>query len=69
MNQMLKIYLLWFNFAKKLFYLVRKKIIKKYTFSLVKIKLKIDQTNSSIVHYYDKFYYESLNIFVVQNLY
>ena len=63
MNQMLKIYLLWFNFAKKLFYLVRKKNNKKYTFSLVKIKLKIDQTNLSIVHYYYKFYYESLNIF------
>ena len=38
MNQMLKIYLLWFNFAKKLFYFVRKKNNKKIHFFFSKNK-------------------------------
>ena len=40
MNQMLKMYLLWFNFAKKLFYFVRKKNNKKIHFFLSKNKIK-----------------------------
>ena len=40
MNQMLEIYLLLFNFAKKFFHIVRKK------------KNEINQTNLSIAHYY-----------------
>ena len=40
MNQMLEIYLLLFNFAKKNFHFVRKK------------KNEINQTNLSIAHYY-----------------
>ena len=68
MNQMLKIYLLWFNFAKKLFNFVRKRN-KKIHFFFSNKKNEINQTNLSTVHYYHKCYYESLDIFVVQNLY
>ena len=34
-----------------------------------KKKYEINQANLSIVHYYCECHYESLNIFVIQNLY
>ena len=38
-------------------------------FFLSKKKYEINQANLSIVHYYCECHYESLNIFVIQNLY
>ena len=38
-------------------------------FFFSKKKYEINQANLSIVHYYCECHYESLNIFVIQNLY
>ena len=66
MNQMLKIYLV-VQFCKNTVSFRQKKKEKIYFF-FSKKKNEINQTNLSIVHYYHKCYYESLNIFVIQNL-
>ena len=65
MNQMLKIYPV-VQFCKNTVSFRQKKKEKIYFF-FSKKKNEINQTNLSIVHYYHKCYYESLNIFVIQN--